>query len=186
MKRGRTKYDDSEYPVFITTTITNHISVFQINELAIACMKLLEETRKKYNIKAYCYCLMPNHIHMIVQSRKKGDISNFIREWKSFSARLIITFAKERSSALLNAFSDSAIKYGMKEEQDHQIWMPRFDDLQLRSPEVTRIKVNYIHMNPIRKNMIESPEQYSYSSAGWYMGKEERFLSLTDIKAIIY
>ena len=128
---------------------------------------------------------MPNHIHMIAQSRIKGDISNFIREWKSFSARQIITFAKERSSALLKAFSDSAKKYGLK-EQDHQIWMPRFDDIQLRSPKVTRIKVNYIHMNPVRKNMIELPWQYSYSSAGWYIGEEERFLTLTDIKAIIY
>ncbi len=129
---------------------------------------------------------MPNHIHMIAQSKTKGDVSNFIREWKSFSARQIITFAKVRSSALLRAFSDSAKKYGLKEEQDHQIWMPRFDDLQLRSPEVTRIKVNYIHTNPVRKSIIESPEQYLYSSAGWYIGEEERFLTLTDIKAIIY
>ncbi|MCH7928860.1 MAG: transposase [Candidatus Dadabacteria bacterium] len=186
MKRGRSKYDDSECPIFITTTITNHINVFQINELAIACLRLLEERRKKYYIRIYCYCLMPNHIHMIAQSIKRGDISNFIREWKSFSARQIITFAKERSSVLLRAFSDSAKKYGLKEEQDHQIWMPRFDDLQLRSPEVARIKVNYIHMNPVRKNMIKSPEQYSYSSAGWYDGGAERFLTLTDIKAIIY
>lgn len=129
---------------------------------------------------------MPNHIHMIVQSNKKGDISNFIREWKSFSARLIITFAKKKSSALLNVFSESAKKYGLKKEQDHQIWMPRFDDLQLRSPVVARIKVNYIHMNPVRKSIIESPERYSYSSAGWYDRGEERFLTLTDIKGIIY
>ena len=186
MKRGRTKYDDSECPVFITTTITNHINVFPINELAISCLNLLEKSRKKYDIKIYCYCLMPNHIHMIAQSNKKGDISNFIREWKSFSARLIITFAKKKSSALLNVFSESAKKYGLKKEQDHQIWMPRFDDLQLRSPEVARIKVNYIHMNPVRKNMIKSPEQYLYSSAGWYDGGAERFLTLTDIKGIIY
>ena len=123
---------------------------------------------------------------MIVQSNKKGDISNFIREWKSFSARLIIIFAKKKSTTLLEAFSESAKRYGLKEEQDHQIWMPRFDDLQLRSPEVTRIKVNYIHMNPVRKNMIKSPEQYLYSSAGWYDRGEERFLTLTDIKGIIY
>ena len=129
---------------------------------------------------------MPNHIHMIAQSNKKGDISKFIREWKSFSARRIITYVKERSSILLRAFSESAKKYGLKGEQDHQIWMPRFDDLQLRSPEVTRIKVNYIHMNPVRKGMNESPEQYLYSSAGWYDRGEERFLTLTDIKRIIY
>ena len=129
---------------------------------------------------------MPNHIHMIAQSNKKGDISNFIREWKSFSARLIITFSKNNSTTLLKLFSDSAKKYGLKGEQDHQIWMPRFDDLQLRSPEVTRIKVNYIHMNPVRKTMIELPEQYLYSSAGWYDGGKERFLTLTDIKRIIY
>ena len=186
MKRGRTKYDDSEFPVFITTTITHHISVFHIKLLATSCLQLLEEVRKKYEMKIYCYCLMPSHIHMIVQSISKGDLSNFIREWKSFSAKKILRFADERSPALLEQFRKSAEEFGLIKEQSNQVWMPRFDDLQLRKSETTRTKINYIHGNPVRKGLMETAEKFLYSSAGWYDDGDERFLTLTDIKGIIY
>lgn len=123
---------------------------------------------------------------MIVQSINKGDLSNFIREWKSFSAKKILEFADEHSPAFLEVFRRSAEEFGLREEQSNQVWMPRFDDLQLRKSETTRTKINYIHRNPVRKGLIETPEKFLYSSANWYDGGHEKFLMLTDIKEIIY
>ena len=113
-------------------------------------------------------------------------MSNFIREWKSFSAKKILRFADERSPALLEQFRKSAEEFGLIKEQSNQVWMPRFDDLQLRKSETTRTKINYIHGNPVRKGLMETAEKFLYSSAGWYDDGEERFLTLTDIKGIIY
>ena len=129
---------------------------------------------------------MPSHIHMIVQSIKRGDLSNFIREWKSFSAKKVLEFADDRSPALLELFRKSAEEFGLTKEQFNQVWMPRFDDLQLRKPETTRTKISYIHRNPVRKGFVKAPEKFLYSSAGWYDDGIERFLTLTDINEIIY
>ena len=38
--------------------------------------------------------------------------------------------------------------------------------------KILQQKVNYIHMNPVRQEIVESPEDYLYSSARNYAGKK--------------
>ena len=186
MKRDRTRYDNSRSPVFVTTTITGHLHIFNESKLAIKVLQLLEEVRGKYEMKIYSYCLMYNHIHMILQSKKNGDLSKFMREWKSLTAKEILKFAKENSPELLKQFEKSAEKYHLSSQQKYHIWASRFDDLQLRTPEIVKIKFHYIHDNPVRKGLVENSSQYNYSSAGWYEGKGETIVSLSDIRTIMF
>jgi len=187
MKRGRTKYDDSEYPIFITTTVTKHIFLFHIPILAKTCLEIIDSVREKYKMKLYCYCLMPNHIHMVVRSLNQGDLSTFMKTWKALAARVIIEYAKVNDTKLLSKLQASAEYYNssLGGRQLHQVWAPRFDDVQMRSSEVMRKKVNYIHENPMRKEIVESPEEFEYSSAGWYSGTSNSIVKLTDIRELI-
>ena len=185
MKRAKTKYDDSESPVFITSSITSQINVFSINLLADNAIRILEDVRKEYDMKIFAFCLMPSHIHLIIQSVRKGDVSNFMREWKSITARNILNFAKEKSPQLLKQFEEASVKYHLSSKQKYHVWEARFDDLQLKTKETTRIKMNYIHENPVKKEIVEIPEQYMYSSAGWYDGTGESRVRLTDIRELL-
>ena len=186
MKRGRTRYDNSRSPVFVTTTITGHLHIFNESKLAIKVLQLLEEVRGKYEMKIYSYCLMYNHIHMILQSKKNGDLSKFMREWKSLTAKEILRFAEENSPELLKQFEKSAEKYHLSSQQKYHVWASRFDDLQLITSEIAKIKFHYIHDNPVRKGMAENSSQYEYSSASWYEGKKELIISLSDIRLIMF
>jgi len=185
MKSGRTKYDDSESPVFITSSITSHIKVFSINQLADNTVRLLEDVRKEYDMKIFAYCLMPNHIHRIVQSQNNGELSNFFREWKSVTARNILNYAKQKSPLLLQRFEESAVKYHLSSKQKYHVWASRFDDLQLKTVETIRIKLNYIHENPVKRGIVYIPGQYMYSSAGWYNGTSDSIVKLTDIRELL-
>ena len=185
MKRGRTKYNDSESPVFVTSSITSHINAFSINQLADDAVRVMEDVRKEYDMKIFAYCLMPSHYHMIVQSAQKGDLSNFMRKWKSVTARYILKYAKQNSVQLLQQFEESTVKYHLSSKQKYHVWASRFDDLQLKTNETTRIKLNYIHGNPVKKGIVEIPEQYMYSSAGWYDGTGDSIVKLTDIRELL-
>lgn len=187
MKRGRTKYDDSEYPIFITTTITEHIYLFHKPKLAKTCLEIIESVREKYKMKLYCYCLMPNHVHMVVQSLNQGDLSQFMKTWKALTARVIIKYAETYDTELLSKFQESANRYdsSLGGRQEHQVWAPRFDDVQLRTSKVLKTKVNYIHDNPVRKGIVESSEEFKYSSASWYDSEKDTFVTLTDIRTLL-
>ena len=43
---------------------------------------------------------------------------------------------------------------------------------QIQGTEMMRQKIEYIHHNPVRKGLVETPEQWGYSSALNYLGLE--------------
>ena len=47
--------------------------------------------------------------------------------------------------------------------------MPRFDDVVIYSSEMFNIKLNYIHYNPLKRGLVENPEDWKYSSARNYL-----------------
>jgi putative transposase len=54
--------------------------------------------------------------------------------------------------------------------------MDRFDDVVIKSDRIMRIKVNYIHQNPVRAGLVQKGEEWPYSSARFYGGGKDDFL----------
>ena len=44
--------------------------------------------------------------------------------------------------------------------------------MELHSPKWINQKLDYIHLNPVKAGTVEQPEEYLYSSAKNYIGKE--------------
>ena len=44
-------------------------------------------------------------------------------------------------------------------------------------------KLSYIHNNPVKKGLAETPEQWKYGSAPWYILKKSVGVLITDIHA---
>jgi putative transposase len=57
-----------------------------------------------------------------------------------------------------------------RRKQVFKIWEDRFDDVVLKTNRVFLIKLNYIHLNPLQAhwNLVNKPEDWKYSSAGFY------------------
>jgi putative transposase len=177
MKRQRNFVDDSIYPVFITTTIVKWIPVFSDHILAEECLHLLERLRKALGCSFYAYVLMPHHLHAIVKSIRKGDISILMQKWKSQTARIIIDRYKIEQNPRLEFFRKNALEYKVK-GQDYQVWMPRFDDFGIRNEKELFIKLNYIHGNPMKHHICEEAIDYPYSSFRDYNGGENSFIGI--------
>jgi hypothetical protein len=58
------------------------------------------------------------------------------------------------------------------------IWMPRYDRLAITSEKVLRTKLNYIHNNPVRADFVFAAEEWSWSSAGAYIGRDTGMLPI--------
>jgi putative transposase len=103
--------------------------------------EILFRTARDKGIILMGYVLMPSHLHLIAGSAKGGKaISVFIHSLKG----------RIRESL----------------QGKGRFWQDRFDDLLLRSEKHFLIKLNYIHYNPVRANLVERPEEWEYSSYG--------------------
>jgi putative transposase len=121
---------------FLTAICYNRRRIFQIPRHAELFLKTLEHYRPYYLLHAFV--LMPDHVHIILTSRNKtvSQIMNLIKGGFSHSV----------ASRL-------------------PIWQRGFADHQIHHREDVTTHQNYIHRNPVRDHLAETPEAYPYTSA---------------------
>lgn len=105
----------------------------------------LKHFKGKFHV--YSYCLMDNHIHLLVKTEDM-HICNFITRVNSIYAN----------------FFNKKYKYVGHLYQDRYFTELIESDAQLLSAS------RYIHLNPIRARMVKKPEEYQWSSYSMFLG----------------
>jgi REP-associated tyrosine transposase len=137
------------YPSFITTKTLNNYPFFSNSTNAECLVSCLLFGQKKNWFDLVAFVIMPDHLHLIIIPRGK-NISQSMHSIKSFSSKEINKNSRHKGS----------------------IWQASFRDLALWAEEVVVEKINYIHNNPVRKDLVSDPENYQYSSANTKYEKE--------------
>ncbi len=104
-------------------------------------IELLSINSKKYNIDVWAYCLMPNHIHLIVTSGSKENLSLALQQ----TTRSYTYWRK--------------IQY-----KDRVNWDQRFHSIPMDEKHLL-YAARYIEQNPMRAGLVTKPGEWPYSSA---------------------
>ena len=169
MKRKTTITYGANVTYFLTTTVPGFAHVFQKHPLAQIFLNNLKFYCQQFNYKLHSFVIMPNHVHLLLTTGNKGNISQFMGRLKEYSAKQIIQWCMtHREIDLLNTFQASAEKY--MPHHDYQVWQERFDDLCITKDETFEVKFHYIHNNLLQEHwkLAVNPEDYQYSSALYY------------------
>lgn len=169
MKRKRRLTYDQGFAYFITTTLSGFVELLNQEKHAQILIRNLDFYRGKLEFKLLAYVIMPHHLHLIILPGSKGSISQIMRDFKKYTAREIIQqLHEEKRFYVLDVFHKAAQRYHPKGSRGYQVWQDRFDDLALCSPEVFGTKLDYVHNNPVKAGLVNSPSDYRYSSASNY------------------
>ena len=109
---------------------------------------------------------MPDHFHALIGSnRKPSEVTKFVN---GITGRRLIDFLKapkyETSLRKLRRTS------GPRDYQ-YSLW-DHHPNLKLIGTENGLIeKANYIHQNPVRAGLVDTPQDYRWSSIRYWMGK---------------
>jgi REP element-mobilizing transposase RayT len=161
---------DNTRPYFITLTVVDWIDVFVRKNHKIAIVEALEYCQKNKGLEIYARCLMPSHLHMIVQAKEGFELTNIIRDFKTHTSKIIIKQIKEepesRREWMLESFKKAA---GKHPKVDHyKFWKDGYHPVELYSAKFTFQKLNYIHYNPVEEMLVDDPCEYMFSSARNY------------------
>jgi putative transposase len=149
--------------------VSGFVELFCYDGYAQIAVHNLDYYRRKFGFRLLAYVIMPHHLHLVVQPSSKGNISEIMRDFKKHTAREIIErLEKEGRAEVLDVFCNAAARYHPNENRKYQVWEDRFDDVALYSEKVLRAKIDYIHNNPVRGGLADSPTEYLYSSARNY------------------
>ena len=107
-------------------------------------LSILKDTLKFYeefNYKLISYCLMTNHVHLLIKTDKR-DPSNFMRRINSMYAKY----------------------FNKKYEVTGHLFQGRYySNLITNISELLEVS-RYIHLNPVRAQITKGPEEYKWSS----------------------
>jgi len=140
--------------VFVTTTVKDWVPLFSESHYAREALMQFGECLKSYRVESVAYVLMPSHFHALLGFDQVERLSRFMQTFKSLTSRRLRPII---TASLLDQFTNDSGRFGL--------WKPRFDDFIVTSEEQFRTKLNYIHTNPVRAELVESPGDYQYSSA---------------------
>lgn len=126
---------------FITIRAYLFQSPFVRNDLNQMIIDTLMETSTTYQCHVFVYCLMPDHLHLLISPREQGAS--------------VLTF--------IERFKGKTTNQSWKLQWKGTLWQPGFFDHGLRQEEDFRETANYILENPVRKGLIDSPEKWRWS-----------------------
>ena len=123
--------------------------VFQEDEDKKKYLNLLRKYYKDYEIDIICYCIMDNHVHLILYSSNIENISAFMRKVNSIYA----------------------MYYNKKYNRVGDVFRNRFKSILILTRKQLCIWIKYIHMNPVKANIVKNENEYKYSSYNDYLNK---------------
>ena len=152
---------------FVSMSVVGWLDIFTRRMYQNLLIDSIIFCQQNKDLKMYCYCVMPSHVHFIAYS-ENGNLSNILRDMKSHTAKSIIKAIKEniqesRKEYLLNQFR----YYGRisPQKQTMQFWQHSNHAFYLYSNKMIDQKVDYIHNNPIEAGFVNEPQEWRLSSA---------------------
>ncbi len=113
-------------------------------------LEYLESATYRYSAVIHSYCLMDNHYHLLVET-PDGNLPEIMRHI---------------NGAYTTYFNVKRARFG-------HLFQGRYKSILVEIDEYVKELSRYIHLNPIRANMIARPEEYKWSSYRSYIGECE-------------
>ncbi|MCK9638941.1 MAG: transposase [Prolixibacteraceae bacterium] len=162
------KFHNPDGLYFITFTVQGWVDVFTRNAYKDIVVENLAYCQKLKGLELFAWCIMSNHVHMIVRAEGKQSLSEILRDFKKHTSKAIFKaivdndFESRREMLLQHFSTPEGIRFWQSENSPIELW----------SNAVITQKLNYIHQNPVEEGLVFRSEDYVYSSAIDYSGEK--------------
>ena len=149
----------------------NHQNIFEEQEDYYQFLTTLDLMAQSYepdgtpsrrNYILYAYCLMSNHIHLLIREREDT-----------------IGIAIKRIA------SSYVYYYNHKYSRDGHLFRERFKSEPVNDMAYFVTLLRYIHQNPLKAGMVKAVKDYEFSSWGEYIDKNSTLIPLCDTRAVL-
>lgn len=134
-------------PHHVTQRGNHRQAVFFCRGDGIRYLELLREHATRQRVVVVAYCLMPNHVHLV----------------------LVPGTADGLNAVLKPVHGQIAQRVNRMRDQSGHLWQGRFFSSPLDAAYL-RNAVRYVELNPVRANMVARAESYVWSSAAAHCG----------------
>jgi len=112
-------------------------------------LEYLESATRRYDALIYAYCMMDTHYHLLLET-PSGNLSQIMRH-------------------INGAYTTY---FNVKRDRSGHLFQGRYQAILVDIDEYAKELSRYIHLNPVRAKIVETAEEYDWSSYKFYIGKQ--------------
>lgn len=150
------------YPYHITQRGNNRQAAFIDRNDYLCYIKLLSKYGAEYQLALIAYCLMPNHVHLIVIPGKEDSFA------KTFNV----------CHMLYSQY------FNKKNNTTGHLWQGRFYSCLLGENHLLAA-IRYVENNPLRAKLVKNAEDWEWSSATEHLYRRKGYLRLVNTGAFL-
>ncbi len=147
-RQARKKSETGIYHIMLRGV--NKQVIFEDDQDRIKFISVLKKTKMKSEFKIYAYCLMSNHVHLLMQ---EGD-----EPIGSTMKRIAVSYV---------------YWYNWKHERYGHLFQDRFRSEAIDSESYFLTALRYIHQNPVKAGIVKKIEDYHWCSYMEYLMDED-------------
>ena len=158
--RDKFRISRDSQALFITAVTKDRLPVFRTDAIRVVTCKALEQARNSGQFLIFAYVIMPDHLHLLTNCPSTS--ADVLRYVKGLTGRRVIDYLKEQGyeSSLAKLRHEQ-----WKRKHTHSLSQQEKNVLSIFSEAMFMQKVNYIHLNPVRADLVERAIDYRWSSA---------------------
>jgi len=148
MPRGLKRYQERQELHFLTFSCYRRQPLLASSRAMHLFEVALELTRRRYDFYVVGYVVMPEHVHLLISEPERGPLASAVQAIKQSVARKLIG-------------------------DNQHFWQARYYDFNVWTARKRVEKLRYIHRNPVKRGLVENPEDWPWSSFHNYATGEE-------------
>ena len=141
------------YPHHIIQRGHNRQVIFVEEEDYLYYLDALREWKEKLGCKIYAYCLMTNHVHLVIDPGEHAE-----------NLGLFMKRVAGRQTRYVNKM----------ERRSGTLWEGRYKSSPIDANEYLLACCRYVELNPLRAGMVDNPGKYPWSSCQIKTGIEKQ------------
>jgi putative transposase len=140
----------------------------------------IDAARTKASFLLWAYVFMPDHAHiLILPTDEAHPISSILKAIKAPVGRRAIEHLEVHAPQWLPRITRTR-----GQDTERLFWQSGGGyDRNVITPKTLMKMIDYIHANPVRRQLVERPHDWKWSSAAWYDDRSAIPLSIDPIPA---
>jgi putative transposase len=128
---------------FITFSCYRRLPYLNNDAARIVFEEILERLRQRHQFYIFGYVLMPEHVHLLLSEPRRHPLATTLNVLKAETSKLL-------------------------KGDRRQFWQTRYYDFNVLTHRKHVEKLKYIHRNPVKRGLVESPDDWQWSSYHHY------------------
>lgn len=148
---------------FVTTVTDQRRKIFKKDACSKIFLENLKFYRKRFQYYLLGYVIVPDHVHLLIMTGKKGTISQIMHGIKGYTSLQI--------NKILNTPGNAN-------------WQDNFYPSIVDEEDQFYVKLDYIHANPVKHGYVKYQDEWKYSSYRNYYLNDESLIKIDRLNEV--